>query len=441
MSVTAVFVPGIMGTELQMPNGEVIWPPKVSETVFGYKRIDKLQSPDLRATKIVRNVSCVDIYQPILTQFQQLGYSNSGSKTLLEHPYDWRKDLFDLANQLADRLDTVASDEIVIVAHSMGGLVTRLVLESGQYDNRPFFTKISSFIALATPHNGAPLALARVLGLDKAMGISAADFKTLTENESFPSGYQLLPAPGEDACWDTSNGTDLKPLDYYDPDVAVHLGMNPKLVERAKAVHDVLNSGLAPEHIRYFYFSGAGHKTATRVNVDNGSKYVVFTRDAGDGTVPMWSSLPRPEQKQVVINEHANVFRGLPFKRVFFRLMGEDLGAPQEALGALEAREQETQPLHISLQKPVFNAGEPLEIVISSNELMHKLEGRLVLDRLTNEDRIDERAVASEALNFEGPGILTMSLSMKAPLTAGVYELRFEGDRPIGERVVFPVTI
>jgi pimeloyl-ACP methyl ester carboxylesterase len=432
MQKVIVFLPGIMGSELQL-GSEVVWPPTVSETVFGYKRIDKLQNPAARATKVISNVSCVDFYAPLQSLFQQLGYTGSGPTRLIEHPYDWRGDLFHLAEGLADHLDTVKADQITIVAHSMGGLVSRLLLETGTYDSRSWFGKISQFIALATPHNGAPLALARVLGLDAALGISAKDFKLLAENEKFPSGYQLLPAPGEAACWNTTPGADIAPLDFYDPKVAAALGMKPALVARAKAVHDALSAGHRPAGVRYFYFCGAGHKTVTRVNITAAKRDVVFTPDAGDGTVPMWSALPAPVQKQVVINEHANVFRGTPFKRVFFRLFGQDAGVPVEAAEA-------ELTINVSLQRQVFRAGEPIELVLSADAPIIGIAGSLTIDRISDTDQVEAPATASVPVLYSGPPLPHLALTLPLPLSPGLYELRFEGDRRQTERAVFAVS-
>jgi len=434
MTTVGVVVPGIMGTELALPDGETVWPPKVSETLFGYRRIDKLQSPDLRATRIISKVSCVDFYNPLISLMKQVGFGSDGDKLLVEFPYDWRKDLFHLAESLAARLDQIDADEIVIVAHSMGGLISRLLLETPTYRDRPWFAKISAFYALATPHNGAPLALGRVLGLDSALGISAADFKTLAANSDYPSGYQLLPAPGEDACWNTAPDAELAALDFYDDAVATALGMDPALVARTRALHDALGNGTVPEHVRYFYFCGTGHKTVTRVNINagTGQASMVTTRDAGDGTVPVWSALPRRAQKQVVINEHANVFRGDAFKRVFFRLFGADAGAPEEAAAGAAHR------LTVSLQRPIFDTGAAVEAVLVAEVPFTKLEGALVFER-RSEDDVAQEIAASIPISYRGPEILSLPLGINVALEPGIYELRYEGDRAQEDRAVFVV--
>jgi len=439
MSEALVFVPGIMGTELHMPDGEQIWPPTPWETITGYGKIAQLQSPDLQVGKIIANVSCVKLYQPIQDYFKQMGFTPGGTKDLVEFPYDWRLDLFDLADHLASRLDGVTAQDIKLVAHSMGGLVTRLMLESGKYDDRPWFSRISLFTALATPHNGAPLALARILGLDSTLGISAADFAKLARNPAYPSGYQLLPAPGEDACWDQSS-PGLEALDIYDTNVSVTLNMVPALVERAAAVHEVLTPGKRPKHIRYFYFAGAGQDTVTRINVvdDGAGSYpqdymsMTKTRDAGDGTVPMWSALPRREQKQVVVNTHVDVFRGRPFQRVFFRLFGIDMGP------ALEAAAPDVQ---LNVDKHVYTKDEPITVMLHGEEPLSDVTGKFVLTK------IDETGAPIAGADPAVVAAVTDANSNTPHLTVrigplkdhGHYRLSFEGDLVPEDEPVFSV--
>ena len=172
----AVLIPGIMGTKIILPGAssadepEELWPPTPLETQFGYKRIDKLQDPRAVAGGTIDKVLCFSFYQTIKDQLQEIGYTSGGmQQRLVEFPYDWRQDNFTTAKALAARLDQlhpVGATGIRLIGHSMGGLVARLVLESGTYDARPWFKSINLFLALATPHLGAPLALARIFGLD-----------------------------------------------------------------------------------------------------------------------------------------------------------------------------------------------------------------------------------------------------------------------------------
>ena len=160
-----VFLPGTMGSVLSTPDGEVVWPPTVAEAQFGYTRKAKLLRPDLVVSDIVRSVACFGVYQPLVDQlndagFPEAGPGNSGGGNRLNIlAYDWRLDLERLSNQLANSLDAIAKtgvQSITIVAHSMGGLIARLALESGKHDGEAWFPKVKSFISVGTPHLGAP---------------------------------------------------------------------------------------------------------------------------------------------------------------------------------------------------------------------------------------------------------------------------------------------
>lgn len=65
--------------------------------------------------------------------------------------------------EFADRLDHLVStwptpvDEIVVVAHSMGGLVTRSACHAAEARGLQWRDKLSAIVFLGTPHHGAPL--------------------------------------------------------------------------------------------------------------------------------------------------------------------------------------------------------------------------------------------------------------------------------------------
>jgi pimeloyl-ACP methyl ester carboxylesterase len=427
-----ILVPGIMGTEL-FDGQEKLWPPKPLETKFGYGRVEQLMKPDLKVGQIIRKVLCVGIYEDLFDQLEALGYTEDGAdQRLYTFPYDWRQDLEVLAQQLAARLAQAQADgaqDIIIVAHSMGGLISRLVLEGPQFRAEPWFANIKMFLALGTPHRGAPLALARVLGLDSAMGISQEDFKRFSANVAYPSAYQLLPAPGEDCCWDVGQAQ-VTPVDIHDPAMSAALGLSAPLMARARYVHDTFQSGARPKGVRYFSFAGTGHETVTRVNIDMNmgalvadQMVVTRTKDAGDGTVPFWSSLLPDTQRHVAINDHTTVFTGDAFKRVFFRLLGVDLGAPVQGFGN-EAVGFEAEHFRLSTPQPIVRARQAFEVVIQFGKPTRSIKAELLLQSLTEGGVEEGSAEEHESLNYSGPPIENITVQVSGIADPGLYELR-----------------
>lgn len=444
MSHAIVFLPGIMGSELRLGD-ETVWPPKAHETIVGYNRLDKLQSPDVRVKGIIRKVACFGFYDSVLNYFDELGYMPGDPEhRLVALAYDWRLDLFTLADQLAGQLDGVESDRISITAHSMGGLIARLLLESGKYETRDWFNRVDLLVTMSTPHNGAPLALARAMGLDSALGISGEDFKQLSRNPNYPSGYQLLPAPDEHAAWDADEEGTLVPLDIYDQATAEKMGLSFDLVKRAKALHDALGSNV-PEHVRYFYFAGTGHKTMTRLNIirdANGapeSARKIITKGSGDGTVPIWSSLPRATQKHLVVDEHATVFKGSSFKNIFFQLFGQNIGDLEDVGGEIE----------YSVSQPVYHLSEPetqIEVVITAPEGIKDLNAEVVVEEVDEDQNPKGEPARQFPMSYAGPALRMLTLDIDLPEKAGFYRLILrdisdaQTPRDVGDGVIFSVS-
>ncbi|MFC0219538.1 hypothetical protein ACFFJ7_14160 [Pseudochelatococcus lubricantis] len=431
---SVIFVPGIMGTALSTPDGQEVWPPTAWETQFGYRRKADLMRDDLVAGDVIRNVLCFDFYRPLIRQLSEIGFPEDGAdKKLTIFPYDWRLDLETTAGKLAETIakrHDEGATSITLIAHSMGGLISRLVLESGKYDAEPWFGKIGSFLALATPHLGAPLALARVLGLDSTLGISAADFRDLANDPRYPSGYQLLPAPGEAACWNIASET-LDPLDIYDPQVSAALGLNPALLERARYVHDTLGRGAAPAHVRYFYFAGTGHKTATRINFGHGEPKITVSDDAGDGTVPVWSAFPRLGQKQAVVGEHASFFTATAFKPVFYRLLGA--ASPTPPLGVAPAVDLSVHA--ISLKK-----SETIELLLVPPSPTGEISGTIALMRTDDPATPFAPFGPPVTVAYKGPAVPQLRLILEPAGQPGLFQAAFTGLPGNSPAVQFAVT-
>lgn len=76
-----------------------------------------------------------------------------------------------LLQQLVDAWP-VPVERIAILAHSMGGLVSRAAIASAQADESDWLHKLDTLVSLGTPHLGAPLERAGDL-LQRILGISA----------------------------------------------------------------------------------------------------------------------------------------------------------------------------------------------------------------------------------------------------------------------------
>lgn len=72
------------------------------------------------------------------------------------HISDNGQDFNALLEELVDNWP-VPVEELVIVAHSMGGLVTRSALHYGEQEGKNWTKKLQKIVFLGTPHHGAPL--------------------------------------------------------------------------------------------------------------------------------------------------------------------------------------------------------------------------------------------------------------------------------------------
>ncbi|HBB54170.1 TPA: hypothetical protein DCZ79_01585 [Candidatus Nomurabacteria bacterium] len=94
-------------------------------------------------------------YDDLIETLKANGYVESAN--LFTMPYDWRQSNVLTAVQLENKIDEVQNvchcAKVDLVAHSMGGLVARQYIQSGNYEN-----DVDQLIFLGTPHLGAPFA-------------------------------------------------------------------------------------------------------------------------------------------------------------------------------------------------------------------------------------------------------------------------------------------
>jgi pimeloyl-ACP methyl ester carboxylesterase len=266
-----IIVPGIMGSQLGLrrtapdPN-DVLW---VDPIDIGRGRLTALRMPG--TARIVSLGVVIDSYLKLKLRLRAAGFAVSF------HDYDWRLGVDELGRSLAERLRNEPSQRLAIVAHSMGGLVSRAAAVL------PGAERVERVLLLGSPNYGSFATIQALRGtyavvrkLARLAGDSSAEFLSGEIFNTFPSLYQMLPAA---SC---SDGTDL-----FDASSWPRTGPqpDPALLESARTVQ----STLAHPDTRFASIVGIGQETVTAVRRRADDFVYTITRH-GDGTVPAISA-------------------------------------------------------------------------------------------------------------------------------------------------------
>ena len=257
-----VLLPGILGSVLQR-DGKDVWAPTPGAVARGLWTLgrsvkslqltsdpwevddlgDGVTAPRLMSgVHLVPGLWSIDVYAGISAMITET-FDVVPGETYIEFPYDWRRD-----NRVAARrLQRLAEEKLhaqrqrnpdaklILIGHSMGGLVARYFLEclGGRADTRMLIT-------FGTPHRGSLNAVDFLVnGFVKKLGpLKVADLSTLLR--SLTSVYQLLPIY---PCVDVGNGhervaeVDLPHVDRSRAAAALH--DFHRAIEAGAAAHEV----------------------------------------------------------------------------------------------------------------------------------------------------------------------------------------------------------
>ncbi len=220
-----IFIPGILGSRLsERASGKNVWPGSFGNLVFGSQA--NLALPFDPKTLEVLDDGLVpdglfdqalgqDYYGEIQRTLEAHGgyrQARAGEKCEPAQPryyvldYDWRQDNVRTAGKLDALIDQIRRDcakpaqQVDIVAHSMGGLVTRYYLRYGSTDvldsnalkpNLRGAAKVRRAILLGTPDLGSVTSLHGFL-TGRPIGLSSVPPEVLA---TLPSTYELFPHP------------------------------------------------------------------------------------------------------------------------------------------------------------------------------------------------------------------------------------------------------
>jgi len=267
-----VFVlPGIMGSQLGLPRAaplpaDILW-------------LDPLdiQLGRLAALRLAGATRIVSLGVVLFSYLRLKLYLRAQGFAVEFHDYDWRLPAVQLGQAFAARLRAARPARVAVVAHSMGGLVTRAALAL------PDTGHVERVVLLGSPNCGSFAAVQALRGTYAvvrkvarlALRASAEELAADVFN-TFPSLYDMLPsgtcAAGEDLC---------------DARLWPSTGPVPRaeLMASARAAR----GQLAPADARFAQVIGVGQETVTRVRRRRDDFVYTLTR-AGDGTVPAVSA-------------------------------------------------------------------------------------------------------------------------------------------------------
>ncbi len=331
-----VLLPGIMGSELYV-DGAPVWSPTPSSIFHTFmslgRNLERLRLskdsdtqeslgdgvtvggliPDIH---MVPGLLQIDGYSSLRKKLVA-GFDLQPGKNYFEFAYDWRRDNRAAARRLQKEATKWLNNwrksgpskekaQLILVGHSMGGLVARYFLEAlgGWKDTR-------AFITFGTPYRGSVKALDYVSNGYFEENSSLVSVSELVR--SFTSIYQLLPIYD---CCSPSQGA--KPVVLTEIPSVPNVDM--KRVTAALAFHEELRDHAAANkkdisytNGRYEYcpIIGIGEPTPSQAIISSSKLEVPLDKGvgAGDGTVSRVSAEP-PVAETLSSGHYVNDFHG-----------------------------------------------------------------------------------------------------------------------------------
>lgn len=293
-----VFIPGIQGSELHQGEDNRLWPAITRKTI---KQLFLNKEDIPMQTQKMLSVLGFGVYRDI----DGILSAKFGAN-FTHFSFDWR---FELDRHFDDLYHIVEGKrDIVFVAHSMGGLLTKLFIHWCNDNNK--FLDIKKIITIGTPWQGAPESLywlkygdtfPRWLIMNKmpsVIGLNTAD-QMMKLSNTLPSVFHLL--PHDDYIENT------EPILYKSDGSGVSNAystlFNNVQYKMYQEFSQTIQTALAeqwPNNLGQVHHAIIGHKHSTfggivtEQSTKNGvidKKEIKWT--SGDGTVPVKSGTPR----------------------------------------------------------------------------------------------------------------------------------------------------
>ena len=282
-------LPGILGSELSIRDN-TIWADKWELVRGGLGKL-QIEKEDVNPSDVIESA-----YAKLIDYL-------SVDHEVIPFYYDWRLPLTAEANRLSKSISKSINKNqshglpVSIIAHSMGGLVTRMMIAS----HRDVWDKMlaherSRLIMLGTPNRGS-YSIPRVLvGHEKTVKLLALiDFKNskkevLSIISQYPGILNMLPR--------TDTGLDLYSLETWKMIAELGKGKYPiplvKDLNQARDIRTLLDTVVFSDEKsgKVIYIAGKAKETPINMSIENNKIRFQATAE-GDGRVPWSTGIPK----------------------------------------------------------------------------------------------------------------------------------------------------
>ena len=308
-----ILVPGFMGTEMACPQGK-LWPSLGDANLLNLQ-LNDAGTGNARGTcgaaptRLLESVAFFDVYGPLKRELEKLLTDPNDPRTQNRvHPFVWdwrlepRPQLAKLNARITEALSDELSqkqalDEVILVAHSAGGLVARAAL-----NDAALLKRIRRVLTIGTPYLGAPKSFFPLLAGVSEPGTLIAGLlnpvvvQKLSRN--LTGNFILFPS-AQYGSWLRKDGANRDLGQAGTLDYLRHgLHASRQALALAFAFKSTISSGfkrLEPAGLREFrVLAGTGLPTIDHINLLDGGARAGIGYVTGDQTVPVQSATQTP---------------------------------------------------------------------------------------------------------------------------------------------------
>jgi len=322
-----IFLPGILGSKLIDENDKIVWGNRKS--YFNFRNL-ALPADDsdikIKPDGVIDSITIVwpfkvKQYGGLRSTLSDLGYVEE--QNLFIFAYDWRRSNYKnaaLLEELIKNTPALQSGEFDLIAHSMGGIVSLILIHELEAGKR-----VKNFITLGTPYFGSLNAFEIFLSGFSGASNFMSEIGTSEDNIrsvmfSFESGYELLPSYSLCCVQGVPNSQHGTPIELYQatfwldewlPD-GFSTDENKSFIsdslERGKQLRELIRKPI-PATVEHYMFAGGKFDTRAQVYFDEQGTITHFRRMSGDGTVWLQSATRFDQRKaRVSFRKHARIF-------------------------------------------------------------------------------------------------------------------------------------